>query len=61
MINPEEKQQQEIDLDKVYEYDEFPDKVSGRCDHCNSAYFKSSVKGGVFLRECRECDMKKSI
>ncbi|MGG3159854.1 hypothetical protein ABEP50_29900, partial [Priestia megaterium] len=24
-------------------------------------YFKSSVKGGVFLRECRECGMKKSI
>jgi len=26
----EEKQQQEIDLDKVYEYAEYPDKVSGR-------------------------------
>ncbi|MGG3158793.1 hypothetical protein COM86_28165 [Priestia megaterium] len=45
----------------MYEYDEFPDKVSGRCDHCNSAYFKSSIKGGIFLRECRECGMKKSI
>ncbi|MEH7339557.1 hypothetical protein V7179_13355, partial [Priestia megaterium] len=22
---------------------------------------KSSVKGGIFLRECRECGMKKSI
>ncbi|MGG4381699.1 hypothetical protein [Priestia megaterium] len=36
-------------------------KVSDRCDHCNSAYFKSSVKSGVFLRECRDCSMKKSI
>ncbi|WP_394556036.1 hypothetical protein [Priestia aryabhattai] len=54
----EEKEQQEIDLDKIYDYNEFPDKKSGRCDNCNSAYFKSSVKGGVFLREC---GMKKSI
>ncbi|MFE4117804.1 hypothetical protein [Priestia sp. YIM B13448] len=61
MINLEETKEQETDLDKVYEYDEFPDKVSRRCDHCNSAYFKSSVKGGIFLRECRECGMKKSI
>ncbi|MFP7736752.1 hypothetical protein ACLHDF_25825 [Priestia aryabhattai] len=55
MINLEEIKEQEIDLDKVCDYAEFPDKVSGRCDNCNSAYFKSSVKGGVFLRECREC------
>jgi hypothetical protein len=61
VINREETKEQEIDLDKVYEYDEFPDKVSGRCDNCNSAYFKSSVKGGIFLRECREYGMKKSI
>lgn len=61
VINMEEKEQQEIDLTKVYDYAEFPDKVSGRCDNCNSVYFKSSVKGGVFLRECRECGMKKSI
>ncbi|MGC9933798.1 hypothetical protein [Priestia aryabhattai] len=47
--------EQEIDPDKVYDYAEFPDKVSGRCDNCNLAYFKSSVTGGVFLRECREC------
>ena len=26
----EEKQQQEIDLDKVYDYAEFPDKVLSR-------------------------------
>ncbi|MES9741048.1 hypothetical protein ABWK24_03005, partial [Priestia megaterium] len=25
------------------------------------SYFKSSIKGGIFLRECRECGMKKSI
>ncbi|MFQ6389114.1 hypothetical protein [Priestia aryabhattai] len=61
MINLEEIKEQEIDLEKVYGYVEFPDKVNGRCDNCNSAYFKSSVKGGVFLRECRECGMKKSI
>ncbi|MQR87893.1 hypothetical protein GFV16_18545 [Bacillus megaterium] len=61
MINLEETKEQEIDFDKVYDYAEFPDKVSGRCDHCNSSYFKSSVKSGVFLRECRDCGMKKSI
>ncbi|WP_436668800.1 hypothetical protein [Priestia megaterium] len=61
MINLEEIKEQEIDLDKVYDYVEFPDKVSGRCDNCNSAYFKSSVKDGVFLRECRDWGMKKSI
>ena len=44
MINLEEIKEQEIDFDKVYDYVEFPNKVSGRCDHCNSAYFKSSVK-----------------
>ena len=51
----EEKEHQEIDLTKVYDYAEYPDKKSGRCDNCNSSYFKSSVKGGIFLRECREC------
>ncbi|WP_412762561.1 hypothetical protein [Priestia megaterium] len=61
MINLEEIKEQEIDLDKVYDYAKFPDKVNGRCDNCNSACFKSSVKAGVFLRECRECGMKKSI
>ncbi|WP_141528796.1 hypothetical protein [Bacillus megaterium] len=61
MINLEEIKEQEIDLDKVYDYAAFPDKVSGRCNNCNSSYFKSSVKGGVFLRECREWGMKKSI
>ncbi|MCF6800090.1 hypothetical protein [Priestia megaterium] len=50
-----------LDLNKIHEYADLPDKVSGRCDNCNSAYFKSSVKGGVFLCECRGCGMKKSI
>jgi len=61
VINLEEIKEQEIDFDKVYDYAAFPDKISGRCDNCNSAYFKSSVKSGVFLRECRDCGMKKSI
>lgn len=34
---------------------------SGRCDNCGSAQFKSSVKDYVFLRECRQCGMKKTI
>jgi hypothetical protein len=48
VINLEETKEQEIDFDKVYDYVEFPDKVSGRCDNCNSSYFKGSVKSGVF-------------
>jgi hypothetical protein len=50
-----------IDLNVVYDYKEYPDKVSGRCDNCDNALFKSSVKNGIFLRECRNCGMKKSI
>ena len=41
-----------IDLTKVYEYADLPDKISGRCDYCGSVKFKSSVGGGKFLREC---------
>ena len=41
--------------------EDFPDKVSGRCDNCGNTIFKSSVKDFVFLRECRQCGMKKSI
>ncbi|RAS77326.1 hypothetical protein A4R27_18750 [Priestia endophytica] len=29
-------------------------KISGRCDDCHLSYFKSSVKGGIFLRKCQE-------
>ncbi|WP_394549264.1 hypothetical protein [Priestia aryabhattai] len=61
MINLKDIKEQEIDLDKVSDYVEFPDKISGRCGNCNSAHFKSLVKGGVFLRECRDGGMKKSI
>jgi len=61
VLKIEEKQQQEIVLDKVYDYAEYPDKVIGRCDNCNSAYFKSSVKDGVSSREYRQSGMKRSI
>lgn len=49
------------DLTKIYDYKEFPDKNSGRCDNCGNTLFKSSVKDFVFIRECRKCGMKKSI
>ncbi|MGM7685259.1 hypothetical protein ACSVDA_24445 [Cytobacillus sp. Hm23] len=51
----------EIDLNKVYDYKEFPDKSSGRCDNCDSTSFTSSAKDYVFIRECNNCGMKKSI
>ncbi|KML27767.1 hypothetical protein [Priestia aryabhattai] len=50
-----------IDLNKIYEYKELPDKIAGRCDNCGSVKFKSSVGGGKFLRECTSCGMKKNI
>ncbi|MGG3798972.1 hypothetical protein [Metabacillus fastidiosus] len=49
------------DLDKVYLFTEFPDKISGRCDNCNNAHFESSIKEGALLRKCRNCGMKKII
>lgn len=52
---------QEYDLNKIYDYKDFPDKMSGRCDNYDNTLFKSSVKDFVFLRECRNCGMKKSI
>ncbi|WP_252195840.1 hypothetical protein [Bacillus mycoides] len=36
-------------------------KISGRCDNCGNTSFKSSVKDFIFLRECRQCGMKKII
>ncbi|WP_374191437.1 hypothetical protein, partial [Bacillus cereus group sp. N3] len=42
-------------------YTEHPDKISGRCDNCENTAFKSSVKDFIFLRECRQCGMKKQI
>ncbi|AJO19339.1 hypothetical protein OIO07_07475 [Bacillus paralicheniformis] len=49
------------DLTKVYDYNQYPDVRHGRCDNCDYTLFKSSVKNGQFLRECRRCGMKKSI
>ena len=60
MENPEDKYAN-IDVTKVYEYADLPDKISGRCDNCGSVKFKSSVGGGKFLRECTRCGMKKNI
>ncbi|KUP31084.1 hypothetical protein AU387_15595 [Bacillus halotolerans] len=45
----------------TYEYKEMPDVRAGRCDNCDYTLFKSSVKNGKFLRECRRCGMKKNI
>ncbi|WP_404319263.1 hypothetical protein [Bacillus lumedeiriae] len=54
-------EEKKYDLTIVYDYKERPDIVSGRCDNCGNAQFKSSMKNTIFLRECRECGMKKSI
>ena len=61
VVEKDEPIKQEIDLTKIYNYKDFPDKVSGRCDNCGNTLFKSSVKDFIFLRECRQCGMKKSI
>ncbi|HHT7042054.1 hypothetical protein TU57_08580 [Bacillus cereus] len=53
--------EQKYDLSKIYKYTEHPDKISGRCDNCDSTAFKSSIKNFIFLRECRQCGMKKII
>jgi hypothetical protein len=45
----------------VYDYKEYPDIISGRCDNCGNTHFRSSVKDNIFLRECRKCGMKKII
>ncbi|MFD0049723.1 hypothetical protein ACFVHQ_10385 [Actinomycetes bacterium NPDC127524] len=50
-----------VDTSVIYDYSDYPDAISGRCDNCNNATFKSSVKDFVFIRECRTCGMKKSI
>lgn len=52
---------QVIDLSITYNIQEYPDIKSGRCDNCDKAQFKSSIKHMVFLRECRNCGMKKVI
>ncbi|MDA1547934.1 hypothetical protein [Bacillus cereus group sp. TH253LC] len=53
--------EQKYDLSKTYTYKEFSDKISCRCDKCGNTVFKSSVKDFIFLRECRQCGMKKII
>lgn len=55
------KEKKEYDTSIIYDYAEYPDLVSGRCDNCGHAHFKSSVKDYVYLRVCRKCGMKKSI
>jgi len=60
MENQEDKYAN-IDLNKIYEYADLPDKKAGRCDNCDSVKFKSSVKSGKFLCECTNCGMKKNI
>lgn len=51
----------EIDVTKIYKYEDFPDSTSGRCDNCDGVKFKSRVGNGEFIRECVNCGMKKSI
>ncbi|MDK7626035.1 hypothetical protein QP576_20240 [Bacillus licheniformis] len=53
--------EKEFDTSTVYDYKEYPDVHYGRCDNCDYTLFKSSVKDGIFLRECRRCGMLKSI
>lgn len=57
----EQQSPEPIDLTIEYDFRQYPDKQSGRCDNCNQAIFKSSVNNGKFLRECRNCGMKKLI
>lgn len=49
------------DEQPIYDFKDYPDKQSGRCDNCGRAHFNSSVKNGQFIRECSKCGMKKSI
>lgn len=51
----------EYDTTIVYDYNEHPDIKAGRCDNCGHSHFKSKVQESVFIRECRDCGMKKSI
>ncbi|MCM3570602.1 hypothetical protein [Neobacillus mesonae] len=51
----------QYDTSIIYDYKEYPDIRSGRCDNCGHSHFKSRVKDYEFIRECRNCGMKKSI
>jgi len=53
--------EEKIDLSIVYDFIEYPDKNSGRCDNCDKAHFTSSIHNGKLIRKCRNCGMKKSI
>jgi hypothetical protein len=58
MSNQNESQ---YDLNILYDFKEYPDIQSGKCDNCGNSSFKSSVGNGQFIRECQKCGMKKSI
>ncbi|MDI3411290.1 hypothetical protein QKW52_17715 [Bacillus sonorensis] len=60
MIEPE-YETKGYDLTIVYDYNQYPDMHHGRCDNCDYTLFKSSVKNGQFLRECRALRHEKSI
>ncbi|MEO4023282.1 hypothetical protein VKA11_27335 [Bacillus paranthracis] len=49
-----------MSLKRFYKFS-LDNKISGRCDNCDNTAFKSSVKDFIFLRECRQCGMKKII
>ncbi|MGG1215864.1 hypothetical protein ABE236_00065 [Priestia endophytica] len=50
-----------LDLNKIYEYMELPDRISGRCDHCGNARFKTKVGNGQYLRKCVNCGLTKNL
>ncbi|UII57177.1 hypothetical protein LS684_06975 [Cytobacillus spongiae] len=52
---------QKLDTSIIYDYQDYPDKESGRCDNCGSTHFNSSVKNYQFLRKCSNCGLTKSI
>ncbi|MGE7880134.1 hypothetical protein [Peribacillus muralis] len=60
-VNNLSEENKSYDTSIVYVYEDYPDIKSGRCDNCDKAQFKSSVKDFVYIRECRNCGMKKSI
>ncbi|MEH7521993.1 hypothetical protein V7149_01720 [Bacillus sp. JJ1503] len=51
----------QIDVSIIYDFNEYPDKNSGRCNNCDKAHFQSSISAGKLIRECSNCGMKKSI
>ncbi|MGG0339989.1 hypothetical protein ABEY50_08060 [Priestia megaterium] len=49
-----------VDVTKVYEHTDLPDKIADFCNNCGGVKFKSSVGRDKFLRECTNCGMKKN-